>query len=124
MSKKNKMEKYEEHELYLRERMFNQCKEAGIDMSNYKDEVRGRDKFSFCFCHCHTDGLALKHVVACCSLCYDKYINNNGQLDTDRLKLLIADRKRKVDVEIARKKPMSQRKMERREWITNSGMND
>jgi hypothetical protein len=41
-----------------------------------------------CMCSCHQDGLKVMHCFACCELCYDKYIDKDGNLDIIRFNKL------------------------------------
>lgn len=45
-------------------------------MDNLKEE-------EVCTCECHNDGVSIMHFMACCSLCYEKYISGN-KIDVDR----------------------------------------
>lgn len=39
-----------------------------------------------CTCECHKkDGHKVIHSFACCNLCYEKYIDINGNIDINRL---------------------------------------
>jgi len=41
-----------------------------------------------CMCSCHQDGAEVMHCIACCELCYDKYIDKDGNLDIIRFNKL------------------------------------
>lgn len=41
-----------------------------------------------CMCECHQDGNMLMHIDGCCSLTYQKYINEDETLDEHRLYVL------------------------------------
>ena len=40
---------------------------------------------NYCECGCHMDGFNLMHIIACCDLCYDKYIDVEGKIDMARV---------------------------------------
>jgi len=45
-------------------------------------------KICDCECECHRDrpdGCAVIHFIDCCEFCYEKYINEDGTIDHDRL---------------------------------------
>lgn len=37
-----------------------------------------------CTCFCHKEGSDFRHVMPCCSLCYEQYIDENDQIDYDK----------------------------------------
>jgi len=37
-----------------------------------------------CTCECHKDGNQIMHCMACCSECYEKFIDKNGKVDLIR----------------------------------------
>jgi len=41
-----------------------------------------------CKCDCHRDGVQLLHFMACCPLCYQKYISEDGVVDLVRFESL------------------------------------
>lgn len=45
-----------------------------------------RDPFPLkhiCTCMCHKKGVDMLHCVACCPLCYAKYLNEDGSVDIE-----------------------------------------
>ena len=46
---------------------------------------------TWCECQCHMYGNKSMHFMACCDLCYQKYINDDGTIDQAQLDILIAE---------------------------------
>jgi len=42
-----------------------------------------------CTCDCHKDGNDILHFEACCSLCYKKYINEDGSVNEGKYRTLL-----------------------------------
>ena len=40
---------------------------------------------TYCECGCHMDGFNLMHFMSCCDLCYNKYIDAEGNIDMERV---------------------------------------
>ncbi len=53
---------------------------------NYKHPEFGY----ICLCECHKDGSGLMHCFPCCTLCYARYINEDGTIDDERLRAWFA----------------------------------
>ena len=47
------------------------------------------DNICKCECECHIDEMRVRHIVSCCGLCYEKYMNSDGQLDRFRFAKLM-----------------------------------
>jgi len=50
-----------------------------------------------CTCICHQDGLQLSHIMPCCGLTYEKYIDIQGNVDIVRFTELL-DEKQNPDI--------------------------
>lgn len=46
-----------------------------------------------CTCDCHRVGRTIMHAFACCNLCYDKYLTEDGEIMVEKLKPLISETK-------------------------------
>ena len=46
--------------------------------------VTWRDK-KICTCPCHKEGVEMMHMVACCNLTYEKYINKENKISEKKL---------------------------------------
>jgi hypothetical protein len=46
-------------------------------------------KVNACNCICHTEGIGVRHVVACCNVSYEKYINTDGEIDQRKLTAVV-----------------------------------
>lgn len=44
-----------------------------------------------CDCDCHTIGCNIRHIVACCDLCYKEYIIEERVVDVDLLNKALED---------------------------------
>ena len=42
-----------------------------------------------CMCHCHNEGNHVMHIMACCDLCGEKYINEDGSINEEKLEELM-----------------------------------
>ncbi len=40
---------------------------------------------TICECECHIHNMNILHYMACCTLCYVKYINEDGTIDHKEL---------------------------------------
>lgn len=42
-----------------------------------------------CDCDCHKEGVQLLHMMACCNLCYDTYLDKDGNIIPEKLDPLL-----------------------------------
>lgn len=51
---------------------------------NY-NPVKELSKDNYCTCICHREGHVVMHMFACCPLCYEEYLDKDGNLIEEKL---------------------------------------
>jgi len=43
----------------------------------------------YCTCACHREGMSVMHIIPCCDLTYQKYLDKDGDLIKEKLEKLL-----------------------------------
>ncbi len=70
-----------------------------------------------CLCDCHRDGCNLMHIMPCCGLCGQKYIETDGNFNNDRFQAAM----REFVVKNEKRKPRWTPEERMRRWREGTG---
>ena len=52
--------------------------------------IKWKDQ-NICDCICHREGTSIMHMMACCNLCYDTYLTEEGEVIPEKLEPLLGE---------------------------------